>query len=106
MLSHRSAAAVWGILNPGETIDVTVPRRRRRELDGVRVHRPSTTRKSVIKQGLPITTVGQTLVDLATTEPASELERALNETRVTGLASARQLSFLADRQTSGRGART
>jgi predicted transcriptional regulator of viral defense system len=78
VLSHRSAADLWG-MRPTTTprIDVTVPR-----TSGVRshgrivVHRPRRSAETVTREGIPVTTPGRTLADLATALPRRELEKA------------------------------
>jgi predicted transcriptional regulator of viral defense system len=78
VLSHRSAADLWG-MRPTATarIDVTVPR-----TSGVRsqgrivVHRPRRSAETVTREGIPVTTPGRTLADLATALPRRDLEKA------------------------------
>jgi hypothetical protein len=78
VLSHRSAAAHWGIRpSAAARIDVTVPR-----TSGVRssativVHRSRRRIESVVRDGIPVTTAGRTLADLATALPRRPLEKA------------------------------
>ena len=67
MLSHRSAAALWGIGDEGGEIEVTVrvasPRRR----VGIRVYRRPTLadRDVTERDGIPVTGLVRTFVDLA-----------------------------------------
>jgi hypothetical protein len=78
VLSHRSAAALWGI-RPTATarIDVTVP-----HTSGVRstaaivVHRSRRPVETLTLDGIPVTTAGRTLADLATALPRRQLEKA------------------------------
>ena len=78
VLSHRSAAALWG-LRPSSAarVDVTVPR-----TSGVRstarivVHRPTRGVETTRLDGIPVTTPMQTLADLATALPRRSLEKA------------------------------
>jgi len=78
-LSHRGAAALWGI-RPGAParIDVSVSR-----TSGVRtsarvvVHRPRRPPETTIRDGIPVTTPGQTLADLALALPRRPLEKAV-----------------------------
>jgi hypothetical protein len=75
VLSHRSAAALWGIGTevPGR-VDVSVRRRCEHRRPGVRARsRPS------------LTGLVRTLLDLATELPPRELERAVNEADKHGL---------------------
>ena len=82
VLSHRSAAAHWGLLWTDQTrIDVTAPRGRH-GAPGIRLHRSRSldAQDTTHHQGIPITTVSRTLLDLAATARPSELERALAQT--------------------------
>jgi hypothetical protein len=79
VLSHRTAAAHWGLLRTDQTrIDVTAPRGRH-GAPGIRLHRSRCldAQDSTHHQGIPTTTVHRTLLDLAATARPSELERAL-----------------------------
>jgi len=79
VLSHRTAAAHWGLLRTDQTrIDVTAPRGRH-GAPGIRLHRSRCLDAQDIThyQGIPTTTVSRTLLDLAGTARPSELERAL-----------------------------
>jgi very-short-patch-repair endonuclease len=82
MLSHRSAAQLWGIgYEEGKRIDVTVRRKAEIHRDGLKVRaRPSLDAKSVVVRfGIPVTHPVQTLIDLATELKPLRLERAVNE---------------------------
>src|SRR4051812_18311066 len=75
LLSHRSAAELWGLLRSSRyIIDVTVPRRIRGQR-GIKVHYSSGAEPDE-RDWIPVTSVAQTLFDLATTEPKRQLERA------------------------------
>jgi hypothetical protein len=79
VLSHVSAAAHWGLLHSDATLmDVTTPASRRGG-PKIRLHRSRslTACDTTRHQGIPITTVPRTLLDLAATIPAHRLERAL-----------------------------
>jgi hypothetical protein len=83
-LSHRSAAALWGIRPSAATrIDATVP-----HTSGVRtsarivVHRPRRPVETTRRHGIPITTPGQTLADLALALPRRPLEKAIEMAEV------------------------
>jgi hypothetical protein len=81
-LSHRSASEFWGIGHeqPGR-IDVTVRRAREVKRRGLKVRgRPKMPERSVVvRDGIPVTNVVQTLIDLATELTERRLERAVNE---------------------------
>jgi hypothetical protein len=79
VLSHRSAAAHLGLLATSQArIDVTAPRSRQ-GAPGIRLHssRSLDARDTTNHQGIPTTTIARTLLDLAATARADELERAL-----------------------------
>jgi hypothetical protein len=78
VLSHRSAAAHWGIRpSAAARIDVTVPRASGvRSTSAIVVHRPGRPIESVTRDGIPVTTAGRTLADLATALPRRSLETA------------------------------
>ncbi len=81
-LSHRSAAALWGIgSEPSGRIDVSVRRRAELKRPGLRVRgRPSLVVGEITsRDGIPVTAVARTLVDLATELPESRVERAVSE---------------------------
>lgn len=82
VLSHRSAAALWGILaNEGGAIDVSVRRRCELRRAGLRVYsRPSLAEADVTTRNwIPVTVPAQTMVDLAAQLTPLDLERAIND---------------------------
>lgn len=81
LLSHRSAAALWGILRPFPGIEVVVPYGNVRRHSGITVHRRvglSSSERRVV-DSIPVTDIVTTLVDLATCVSDALLVRALNE---------------------------
>lgn len=81
VLSHRSAAALWG-LRPGDggTSTVTIPSRRgRRRHDGLVVHRRLDLPLGdwTIERAIPVTSPPRTLVDVAADLRPHELRRAV-----------------------------
>jgi predicted transcriptional regulator of viral defense system len=79
VLSHRSAASHWGLLSSAASlIDVTAPAGRHGRR-GIRLHRSRSldARDSTSHQGIAITSIARTLLDLAATVRADRLERAL-----------------------------
>jgi len=88
VLSHRAAAALWGLLPPPRgPIDVTVKRRGgRKNRPGIRIHRsstltqPQTTRRA----NIPVTTPARTLLDLRRCVSPAELGRARRQAEVLG----------------------
>lgn len=86
VLSYRSAAQLWCLQNgSGRAIDVTRASGWRAP-DGIVVHRaalPDDERTAV--DGIPVTTVPRTVLDLAAVGSRRQVERALNELEVRGL---------------------
>ena len=94
VLSHRSAAALWGIRDdPRRVIDVTIASTRLRTTPGVVVHRrPRLGDEHVTKRhGIRVTTPVVTAIDLAATLDRDEVEQAINHADVKGLASPEQI---------------
>ncbi len=81
-LSHRSAAALWGIgAETSATIDVSVCRRTRLRRPGIRVRsRLELGESDVVRcDGIPVTGIVRTLVDIAAELGPIAVERAVNE---------------------------
>jgi very-short-patch-repair endonuclease len=100
VVSHRSAAVLFGIASPaGESVQVTVVRRSCRSRTGLRVH--SVERLEPLDhgfvRGIPITSPARTLVDLAGEATSGELERAIAEAYAQKLVTEKQLNAAADR---------
>jgi very-short-patch-repair endonuclease len=84
ILSHRSAAAMWGfrVEHAGEVHITTTATARSRS--GIRVHRTASL-TAAVHNGLPLTTVARTLEDLARHLPRHELERAIEAAEIQRL---------------------
>lgn len=80
MVSHRDAAGLYGVRPANHRdIDVTLPRSRT-PLAGVCLHRAALPPHDVTRMdGIPVTTLARTLVDLADVVPPHQLRRALHE---------------------------
>jgi predicted transcriptional regulator of viral defense system len=106
-LSHRSAAALWGIRPWGSTrAEVTAAARRESRL-GVRFycsHLP--TDETTVHNGIPVTTVARTLFDLAGAVSRPQFERAVNEAEIRRLWDALSLADLLERHPRRPGAAT
>lgn len=88
LLSHRSAAALWGIAKDAEReIEVVVPGEQRRRRPGIRLRRRADLsaehRREV--RGIPITDPVSTLVDLASCVVEWRVEKAINDADRLGL---------------------
>lgn len=80
ILSHESAAALWGIRKGGtDPIHVSIPANRRVRLEGIDAHRRNPVPPATTNQNLPLTRPLFTLVDLAATLETDPLEAAINE---------------------------
>lgn len=107
VLSHRSAAELWGLLRPAGrfAIDVTAPGRRGRAPDGINAHRHGSLqapdRTSV--QGIPCTSVARTLLDMAGGVPAHELRGSIAEAEVQRLLDLAAVHEVMDRSRGRRG---
>ncbi len=107
VLSHRSAAELWR-LGPreGAGVDISINRARARR-KGIVVHRSALGPDEItIVDGIPVTTVARTLLDLAAELTRRQLERALHEADIQRLWDVTGLRALMDRYPSRRGTRT
>jgi very-short-patch-repair endonuclease len=86
VLSHRSAAQLWG-LQRGSSWSTEVMRAKGwRAPDGVVVHRAALPDdERTVAEGIPVTTVPRTVLDFATVGSRRQVERVLNEVEVRGL---------------------
>jgi very-short-patch-repair endonuclease len=94
VLSHHSAAALWGILEwEPRHPQVTVPGSAKPAHPGVRVHRSARLGPDEIArhQGIPLTSPARTLVDLAATLTPRALRRATGRSLALGLVSTSRL---------------
>jgi very-short-patch-repair endonuclease len=81
VLSHAAAAALLGVLKCTSPIEVSVPLSCRPRRPGIKVHRRSNLRPSMLTKyrGIPVTNIVCTLVDVAPQLRDSELEVSINE---------------------------
>jgi len=79
LLSHRSAAALWGLMrSSGSIVEVTAPMGRGRQ--GIAVHQGGICEEDrVVVAGIPVTSVARTLLDLAEVVGERSLEKAFEE---------------------------
>jgi very-short-patch-repair endonuclease len=79
MLSHDSAAELWGIRRGRRgPIHVSLPSTRDVRRAGIRVHRRVRVRDGASK-GIPVTDAAQTIIDLAPSLAERRLERVIDE---------------------------
>ncbi len=103
VLSHRSAASLWGIReSAGHAVDVTAPFHRARR--GIAYHRSDLPPdERTIEDGIPVTTAARTLLDLGAILGRRGIERALNQAEVLRLADVTSLPDLLERYPRRRG---
>jgi very-short-patch-repair endonuclease len=103
VLSHRSAAALWDMRAGGlNRLEVTTPRERRRP--GIEVHRACLAPDEVTEvDGIPVTTVGRTLLDLAAVLPHAQIGRAIDRAEALQLTDVLPLDALLERHRGQRG---
>lgn len=103
VVSHRSAAVLWRLLERGQSdrtpVEITVRTRHRRRRPGVRVHcSPDLPLDDTTKiDGIPVTAPIRTLIDLAGRVRLRRLERALAVAEREGLASQREVLLRIER---------
>jgi very-short-patch-repair endonuclease len=96
LLSHRSAARLWGLLPWEGRIEVTTPTLRRNR-PGIHYCESSVESiDSTVHRGIPVTTVTRTLFDLGAVD-ADRVPKALEQADVLGLLDVRELQRLVDR---------
>lgn len=108
VLSHRSAAALWGIRPTSRgRIDVISATRAGRSRVGIEVHRPSRLVRGEVTtvDAIPTTTVARTLLDLATVVDRQALEKAINQAEILELFDLRAVNATLERAGRRRGTR-
>lgn len=85
-LSHRSAADLWGIRPTATWLEVTVPRVCR-AIPGIQVHRSRTLepRDVTVREGIPVTSLARTLLDLSAVVIPSDIEVAIDRAERLGI---------------------
>ncbi len=94
IVSHRSAAEIWGIAAaPGDAVEITLVARNRRSRDGIRVHRVATlpADERALHNGIPVTSPARTLLDFASQVRRDQRERAIAEAYALRLTDERTL---------------
>jgi predicted transcriptional regulator of viral defense system/very-short-patch-repair endonuclease len=100
VLSHLDAAALWKIYDgEGARVHVTSVRKAGGRLDGVQVHRARRLHLDdlTVKDGIPVTTVARTLVDLTDVLGSDRVLRAIREADFLGLLDLDALSAAVER---------
>jgi very-short-patch-repair endonuclease len=89
VLSHATALALWGLAERPALVHVTRPTTGHAPA-GVRVHR-GTVEEVRFRHGLPVTSPARTLLDVASSMPAVELARLVEEAQVQRLVTRAEL---------------
>src|SRR3954468_23854625 len=84
VVSHDSAAALWGIWAYTPDLSISVPAHCRPRNPGISVHRRAHI-DATTHHRIPVTSPTATLIDFAATHPQNEVEAALNEADLRGL---------------------
>jgi very-short-patch-repair endonuclease len=106
LLSHRSAAALWGLCDDDRTtVHVTLPKRATRVRPSVELHSGATftDRDRAVERGIPCTAVPRTLLGLASQVDARRLSRAVDRAEQLRLFDLAALDELLDRSAGARG---
>lgn len=105
VLSHRSAAALWGLLPPSSiAIEVTRPKEFRSR-PCIRGHCSAIRPDEVARvDGIPVTSMPRTLFDLSAIVNRHQLDSAFNEAEVQGLTDSLSVADLLKRYPGRRGA--
>jgi very-short-patch-repair endonuclease len=106
VLSHWSAAALWMVRpNSRSIIDITTPQKSR-SWKGIRRHHSLLAAdERTVREGIPVTTVPRTILDLAATESTDVVENLLRESEFLGLTDRLSLPHLLERYPGRRGSR-
>src|SRR4051794_37019475 len=104
-LSHRTGATSWNVMRAtGGAIHVTVVRSQRPK-PGIVLHqvRALDPRDLTIREGIPVTSLARTFIDIAETESAQTLRRAWDEAERLQLLDVVAVRRLCDRSPGRRG---
>lgn len=96
MLSHSSAAWLWGLVPTCSLpVEVSVPRRGHRR-SSIRVHHAPALgdEDRVLREHIPVTSMSRTLLDLAASVPSRQLERAIERSEQLKLFDLRDIDSL------------
>jgi len=106
VLSHRSAATLWGIRGYSEgAVEVTLERKSS-AARGIRRHRSALPADEItVREGIPVTTLPRTIFDLAASEPVDAVEAMLREAEFREFRDRLSLRDLAERYPGRRGVR-
>ena len=106
VLSHRSAAALWGLRPNSRWLDVTATRGKKK-IPGIEVHstRMLAPRDFTVHDAIPVTTVARTLLDLSAVVRPQELAKAIDRAERLRLFDLNAVNDVLGRAKGRRGAR-
>jgi very-short-patch-repair endonuclease len=96
VLSHRSAARLWGLLPWEGEIEVTTPTKRRNRTDIHYIRASVDAVERTVHRAIPVTTVARTLLDLGAVD-GPRVPKALEQAEVLRLLDVSELRHLVDR---------
>jgi putative AbiEi antitoxin of type IV toxin-antitoxin system/uncharacterized protein DUF559 len=102
--SHRAAASLWGILRGTQPIEVTAPRGRKPR-DGFILHRSRLIHPEdrATIEGIPVTSLARTIVDLADVVREKRLADAVHEAEIKRLFDLNKVERVLERLPGRRG---
>jgi len=104
--SHRTAAWLWDLLpQRGSAVWVTVPASSRARRKGIVLHQVLELHENdrATRDGIPVTALGRTLIDLFSSESEERTERALEQAERMGLFDGRAIDDACARAPTRRG---
>jgi hypothetical protein len=108
MLSHRDAAALWGVRRSARgAIDITVVGATRRSRPKLTIHSTGALQPAdrMTVDRIPVTSIARTLLDLAEVVSPTQLQRAYEEAERLRILDVREVAELLARSNGRRGAR-
>ena len=105
VLSHRHAAALWGLHRTSRAVIDVSTTRRLRGRPGIEVHHVRRLDPSdrTVRDGIPVTSVARTLLDFAEVAEQRQVERAIDEAERLRLFDLSAINALIARSTGRRG---
>jgi hypothetical protein len=105
VLSHRSAASLWGLRPNSSWLEVTAARGRER-VPGIKVHttRMLAPQDFTVHDGIPVTSVARTLLDLSAVVKAPDLATAIDRAERSRIFDLTAVVDVLDRAQGRRGA--
>jgi hypothetical protein len=103
VLSHRSAAALWGMRPYSGRPEVIAPNRHRRGTQLLASRSPIGASERTVHRGIPCTTPERTLIDLAKVLQPHQIDRAVRESEFLGIVDFTRLGVLLDARPRGTG---